>query len=307
VPRVSIIIPTFNGRRHIGETLDSLRAQDYSDWEAIVIDDASTDGTADLVDSLGDRRIQVLRRDRNEGTSAARNHGIASAGGDLLVFLDHDDLLLPQYLAKQVHLYDEAQIRYADVGIVACNGFLLHEDRQRPETYRDLVPMPAEVTLTALLKENPIFARALAPRAVVDAAGGFSPEVIGTEDYDLWLRILELGYRVVVTSEPLAIFRQGEGQLSRNRELMAQGLQVTYRRALRRGRLSRRQRRIAMKQLRLHRAREEFGLIRIEQRTTGVFYARIARALPLLVWVTLENPKRLAGSVRSIHSLTSRA
>jgi len=103
-PLVSVIIPAYNATAFLGETLDSVLAQTYPNLEIIVVDDGSTDDTPDLLGSYGDR-IRVLRQ-ANSGQATARNHGAREAHGELLAFLDSDDLWDPDKIARQVELLD---------------------------------------------------------------------------------------------------------------------------------------------------------------------------------------------------------
>jgi teichuronic acid biosynthesis glycosyltransferase TuaG len=297
MPRVSVIIPAFNAEAHIAETLRSIEAQKYADWEVVIADDGSTDRTVEVAQMFGER-FAILQAARNEGPAAARNRAVAASKGDLLAFLDADDLWTPDYLDRQVRLYDDTLEQAVRVGLVACDARVLGPHGFLPKTYMELIGFPREVTLTRLLMSNPIFVSTLSPRAVVDEAGGFSPEVVGTEDHDLWLRIVELGYRVVSSREPLAIYRLGAESVSTDLGRMARALQLTYRRALERGNLTPRQRRIARRQLRLQRALEELDLIKAERRGGGRPYARLARDLPGFVLVAAEHPNRWLDAIR---------
>ena len=155
-------------------------------------------------------------------------------------------------------LYDRSIERGRRVGIVACNAYLVASGQRLPGTYADRHGGADGATLTDLLRSNPIFVSALCPADVLRAAGGFSTECWGSEDHDLWLRIVELGYEVVGTSEPLVEYRVAAGSVSDSAIGMARTTQATYGRALERGRLDGRQRRIARAGLRTARAAEAF-------------------------------------------------
>jgi teichuronic acid biosynthesis glycosyltransferase TuaG len=281
MPRVSVIIPAFNAEAHIAETLCSVETQTYPDWEIVLGDDHSTDSTADIAGTFGSR-VKVARTAANSGPATARNMAIEHSSGELLAFLDADDYWLPEYLERLVRLFDENQ----RVGIVACNARVQSPEGFLPGTYMDYVPFPAEVTVRELLRFNPIFVSAIAPRAVVEQVGGFCPEIFGAEDHDLWVRILELGYRVVATRQPLAVYRLHPGSVSAGAGSMARAAQLVYLRALSRGKLTPRERRVAKRELRRHRAVEQIASAR------GVSYRRVLRALPLLMLVAAEHPRR---------------
>lgn len=281
MPRVSVIIPAFNAEEHLEQALRSVEGQSYDDWEIVVCDDCSTDGTAELARAFGGR-VTVVRTEANSGPGAARNLAILHSRGELLAFLDADDYWLPAYLERQVALYDSAE----NVGIVACNAALLRPDGFREQTYMEVVRSPAEVTLRRLLCSNPIFVSALVPRRVVDEVGGFCPDLARGQDFDLWLRIVERGYRVVATREVLAVHRVGGRSWTSNVQATFHYSQQTYRRALERGNLSSRERRVARRELRRRRLYER---ITSEQ---GLSYRRTLRALPLLLLVAAEHPHR---------------
>jgi glycosyltransferase involved in cell wall biosynthesis len=297
VPRVSVIIPAYNAEPYLGETLASVEAQTYRDWEVVVADDCSTDGTVDLAESYGER-VTVLRGTTNGGPAAARNRALAVASGELIALLDADDFWQPTYLERTVELYDESRSRGTRVGIVACDAYLLRPEGLLPQTHADLMGSPEGVTLERELVINRIFGGALFPRAVLDETGPFGEECFGTEDYDLWLRILELGYQVVATREPLTTYRMRSTSVSTNVSRSAHFMQVAYRRALERGRLTPRQRRIARRQLRLQRALEQVGLITADRRAGRLPVVRALRFTPLFLRVAVENPDRWLSTAR---------
>jgi glycosyltransferase involved in cell wall biosynthesis len=289
MPRVSVIIPAFNAELYIAGTLDSVAAQTYRDWEAIVVDDASTDNTARIAERSGDR-FTVIRGAANAGLAASRNRAIDAARGELLAFLDADDLWLPEYLDSQVAAYDQACALDANVGIVSCDARVLTEDAYLRETYLDAIGKAAEITLTRLLTGNFIYVSALSPRNVVDEAGRFATGLYGVEDYDLWLRIVEGGYRVVRNPRVLAIYRLTPGSMSTDTSRMAIGTQRVYERALTRGRLTHRQERIARRQIRLYRLVQA-----IAEPPSGQNHREwpdFIRTFGLTLRVFVENPSR---------------
>jgi glycosyltransferase involved in cell wall biosynthesis len=255
MPRVSVITPAYDNAATIEATMASVGAQDYADWEHVVCDDVSPDDTADrvLAAAARDPRIRLVRSQANAGPAVARNRALAEATGELVVFLDADDRLDPRYLTTMVGRYDAEP---AGVGIVCCDAWREAPDGRRLGRYAQLHGAPGAVGLTDILRKNQILIASLCPRAAVDEAGGFSPECWGSEDHDLWLRILEAGHRVVYVDEPLVTYRVAEGSISSSRLRMARTDQATFRRALERGRLDREQSAIARDRLALARAAE---------------------------------------------------
>ncbi|MFL5906719.1 MAG: glycosyltransferase family 2 protein [Solirubrobacterales bacterium] len=296
MPRVSVIIPAFNAEAVLPQALRSIRQQSFGDWEAIVSDDASTDRTAEIAGEFGER-VRVVRSQRNRGPAAARNAGIEDSSGELLAFLDADDYWLPEFLSEQVRLYDRdrGESEAAGLGIVACDALILGEGGMARGTYRDRIPFDEPLTLPVLLKRNPIFISALVPRTAVEQVGRFSPECFGTEDYDLWIRLLEVGCRVAYNPRPLAVYRlAGAGSVSGDTARMARNTQVVYRRALERGRLSRHERRIASRELRVQELAERLAALGRNRSSGPDPSARdLLGILPQAIRFALENPRRL--------------
>ncbi len=299
MPRVSVIVPAHNAARFIEQTIESVRAQTYRDWELIVVDDGSSDATWELLQNAGSR-VRSFRREHAGGPALARNLALANATGELVAFLDADDLLLARYLESQLNCYEAAIRRHeragvderARVGLVACDAQIMIEEQYVPYTHlQRLADRHAPITLERVLRGNPIFIACLVPTAVGEAVDWFDPELFGTEDFGLWIKILEAGYRAVLNDEVLAVYRRTAGSVSSN--IASQGLnnRRAYELALDRGRLTAGQRRIARRAIRYNRAMERVALLRFKG-TPGVNSGvRGLRSLPLLLWVALVNPR----------------
>ena len=113
---ISVVIPLYNKERQIAHTLRSVFAQTFQDFEVVIVDDGSTDGSVAEVEKFTDSRIRLIRQ-VNAGVAAARNRGIEEAQGELIAFLDADDEWKPEYLATQYHLYQ----KYPECSVYACN------------------------------------------------------------------------------------------------------------------------------------------------------------------------------------------
>lgn len=295
--RVTVAIPASNAESFLAATLDSVVAQSYDDWEAVVADDASTDRTAEVAQKYAEQhpgQIRVIRLERVAGPAVARNAAIAASdGGELIALLDHDDIWRPDYLKHMVARYDDAVSAGRHVGIVACNAIL--------ETFDGAVGTFAEksgwedpVTYDGMIERSTIFAGALFPRAVFEEVGGLAPECWGADDFDLWLRIMERGYEVVLTREPLVIYRQHHDNLSRNQLRMAEAAISAYRRALERPAATPGQRRAIRKRLRHYRALR-FRALALEALAHGrrSDAVRIAiRGFPAGLTAVLQDPAR---------------
>jgi GT2 family glycosyltransferase len=242
-----------------------------------------------VVRALDDPRITVLESTENTGPAGARNRALRIAGTELIAFLDADDLWLPEYLDSQVRRYDEESTRPgAAVGAIACNALLEAEDGTvEPGTYHDMFRTRElePVTVEKLLRRNTVFVSCLVPRAVGEEVGWFDLGLFGTEDHDLWLKIVESGRRIVIQHEPLAIYKRTSASISRNTERQALNNQRTIRRSVGRGRLTTRQRRVARSELRYNRALEAVSAAAIRGRRPP------ATSLPVVVWIAVSRPR----------------
>ncbi len=201
-PTVSVIIPTYNRAVLVQEAVASVLAQSRRDFELLVVDDASTDGTEAALATFA-ARLRWMRLERRGGVSAARNVGIRAARGEWLAFLDSDDLWLPEKLARQM-------------AYLAANPDLLSCQTEETWVRRGVrVNQP----LTHLKVGGRIFFPSLerclvSPAAVIlhrrllERHGGFDEDLPAAEDYDLWLR-LTWRYEVGLLPEPLIIKRGG--------------------------------------------------------------------------------------------------
>jgi glycosyltransferase involved in cell wall biosynthesis len=286
MPRVTVITAARNAERFLPDMLASVFDQTYRDWELVLADDASTDKTGDLAESFGEP-VRVVRSEHNLGPAEARNLAARHARGELLAKIDSDDLVDPEYLATLVDLYDRETGHGAPVGVVACNARMLTDEGWQRESWTDRMGDANGVELRELLSENVIFGNALFPRAAFEEIGGFDARLLAAEEYDLWVRLLERGYRVVAAPEALAVYRiRGDSQMG-DPALRAAMTARLHELALERGRLDRRQRRVARKKLRLYRL--------LARRANG---DRRVGLLALAGRVALEHPERWGAWIR---------
>lgn len=187
-PDVSVVVPTHERRDLLLRTLASVRAQTGVGMEILVVDDGSSDGTADAVDELGDERISVLRNDVAQGVSAARNRGTRAATGTWVAWCDDDDLWAPDKLARQLEAAAAAGRQWAYTGAVNV-------------TLADAVsggapPLDPDEIVARLPASNVVpggCSGVAVHRDVVDAIGGFDEALGPLADWDLWLRLRDTG------------------------------------------------------------------------------------------------------------------
>ncbi len=211
-PKVSVIIPTYNRAWILKEAIDSVLAQDFKDFELIVVDDGSSDDTEQILDAY--KRDLVVIRQPNRGVSGARNRGIAAAGGQLIAFLDSDDLWLPGKLSTQVAFFDSnpSAVINQTQEIWIRNGV-----RVNPKIrHHKFSGMIFERSLAlCLVSPSAVMMR----RSLFDEVGLFDEDLPACEDYDLWLRI-SWRYPVHLIETPLIIKRGGHAdQLSKAHSL----------------------------------------------------------------------------------------
>lgn len=179
-------MPVFNGERFMGESLRSLFAQDYEPFEAIVVDDGSTDGTAAIARSFP--AVRYIRQE-NQGRGAACNTGVANARGELIAWLDSDDILPPTKLSVQARYL----VDHPDVGCVFGRQTVVLEDFDAPQWMRDEAArsVSKEVPFVSMMVRRPAF----------DAAGGFDATYGYAEDRDLGVRLREAGVKIEVVDQ----------------------------------------------------------------------------------------------------------
>jgi glycosyltransferase involved in cell wall biosynthesis len=206
---VSVIIPTFNRRAVVCEAVASVCAQRGAEFETVVVDDGSADGTAGALGGEFGARVRVLRTE-NRGVAAARNLGVAASRGEMIAFLDSDDRWLPQKLASQVTFFmqhPDAQVCQTEE-IWVRNGVRVNPCAHHRKPSGDIF----EASLRrCLVSPSAVMLR----RALFERVGGFDESLPACEDYDLWLRIAG-ATPVWLIDRPLVIKRGGHAdQLSR--------------------------------------------------------------------------------------------
>ena len=206
-PQVSVIIPTYNRGWIIKEAIDSVLAQDYTEFELIVVDDGSTDHTADVLDSY--RNVIKVLSQKNKGVSAARNRGIAEASGKFIAFLDSDDLWLSQKLSAQIEFFTQTpDALICQTEEVWIRNGLIVNPKKRHKKPSGMIFEPS--LALCLVSPSAVMIR----RSLLEIVGNFDETLPACEDYDLWLRI-SCRFPVYRIDTPLIIKRGGhEDQLS---------------------------------------------------------------------------------------------
>lgn len=246
-------MPAYNSGETISEAIASVLRQTDADFELVVIDDGSSDATGEIVASVGDGRVRLLRQE-NRGAAAARNRGVSAARGTLVSFLDSDDLFMPDYLQVMRAAMEGAP----DAGLAYTDAWTLDDKSGRIGTQtamqrqRPPLPPPADppAFLLELLERNFIFTAVTVRREVLKQVGPFREELRAGIDYEMNLRIVARGYKAVCAPGLPAVYRQRRsGSIQSDWRRAATGVAAVYRIALEEYDLPPRARAVAEKQL----------------------------------------------------------
>jgi glycosyltransferase involved in cell wall biosynthesis len=206
-PRVSVVMPAHQAASTVGAAISSVLWQSYRDLELVVVDDGSSDRTAEIASSF-DGQV-VLLRQAHSGVAAARNRAMACARGELIAFCDADDIFLDGYLDALMSVYDQHP------GIVTANAWWLFRGGVNPAKTRHKGRFPrADQQRRAILEQNFVSTMSLFPRRLIDDIGVMAEDLPRAEDWDFWVRAIYAGYRVAHQPKPLALYRWGATGLS---------------------------------------------------------------------------------------------
>lgn len=228
---LSVIIPTYNYGRYIAEAVRSALGQTLKPFEVIVVDDGSTDDTAEVVGEFGDA-VKYIRQE-NAGVSAARNRGVAESSGELIAFLDADDIWEPTKLELQAEKFAAD----SEIGLVHCG--MREFDSESGETIELRIEgMEGRVADELLLWEKPAInvsgSAIMLSRRAFDEVGGFDKRMACGEDWDLCYRIARK-YKVGFVREPLVNYRSHSAAAHRSVKAMEAGMKLFYEKAFAEG------------------------------------------------------------------------
>jgi glycosyltransferase involved in cell wall biosynthesis len=225
MPAVSVIMAAYNVEPYLTAAMQSVRRQTFRDFELIVIDDGSTDQSYELAlkNAAGDPRVRVLQKP-NGGISSARNVGLRASSGELIAFLDSDDMWDPPFLQAQV----DVLASHPEIDLVSGNAWFLRGTAMgrpaRPSP--DHRPLPN--LLNIIQDENAVFIMTVFRRHVYETIGGFDENLKTNEDYDFWLRAAIAGFRFARNDQPMAHYRQRADSLSAGESRIIRGILLVY-------------------------------------------------------------------------------
>lgn len=221
IPLVSIVMPAYNAVKTIGQSIDSVQAQIFTDWELLVVDDCSSDETCSIVRGYTsiDNRINLIQQPTNAGPARARNVALRAARGRYIAFLDSDDCWPPQKLERQVNFMIE---RKSVLSYTLYRRFMADIKQPGP-----LVELPSSFTYTGLLKNTGI--GCLTAMIDRELSGPIEFPLIRHEDYALWLSILKRGVVAHGLMEDLGRYRVSKSSISGNKFKSASWVWNIYR------------------------------------------------------------------------------
>lgn len=208
-PAVSIVMPSYNSGAHIGQSIDSILSQTYTNWTLWVSDDGSTDDTIKIVEEYGarDSRIRLIRGQKNQGAGGARNAAIARCDGRFIAFLDSDDLWKPEKLRRQIAfmMAKEIDFSFTNYEVVSETGDVVRRvSTNYPLNYRELLKHNRIGCLTAVYDAGKL-------------GKIYMPEVRKRNDFGLWLQILKHTEYAYPFPESLGYYRLRANSLSGNK------------------------------------------------------------------------------------------
>lgn len=206
MPLVSICIPTYNRKDYLTETLGSVFAQTYKDYEIVIVDDGSTDGTEQMVKEAG-WPVRYYWQG-NAGDAAARNKLVEFASGEYIAFIDSDDLLMPDALERMIgaaNKENEPVVVYGPYLRIDQNGSVIGKSKRKLHSGFITEHLFQDILIHSC--------GCLLPRQAIQDAGGFDQSLAVCSDYDLWLR-LSLKYRFIALPEPTFKRRRHSGNIS---------------------------------------------------------------------------------------------
>lgn len=224
---VSIIVPVYNVEKYIGETVASVRAQTYADWELLLVEDCSSDNTVDIITGLmeawGDPRVRLVRQPSNMGAARARNRGLSEAKGRYIAFLDADDLWAPEKLERELSFLKEKEAAFVFTGY----EFADEDGRGTGKVVR----VPETLNYRQALSNTTIFTTTVMFDTERIGREELEMPLIKSEDTALWFRILRSGYLAYGLDENLVRYRRAGKSLSSNKLEALRRIWNLYRRA----------------------------------------------------------------------------
>lgn len=214
--KVSVIMPCFNAEKYISESIESVLNQTYENFEIILVDDSSTDNTPNIIKKYVQKHGDKLKyiSQPNQGPSAARNNGVRNSTGDLIAFLDSDDIYVKDSLEKKIMKLKSDK----ELTLVYSDAFIIYESELTNYHYKKIVEKFYEGYVFPQLMVNNFICTStvMLKKEVFNSIGYFNEKIKGVEDYEFWLKISKKDFKIGLVDEPLTYYRIRKGSLTDN-------------------------------------------------------------------------------------------
>ena len=210
MPDVSIVMAVYNGERYLREALESVLAQSFEAFECVIVDDASTDKTPEILAEYAarDARVRVFRNEKNRKLAQSLNRGVAQARGKYIARMDADDICLRDRLERQYAFMEQ----HPEIGVASCRFFALRGNTLLPTGVGRACD--ADSMKAMFLFFDPVLHPGVIARAELMRRYPYDPACTCTEDMDLWVRMLRDGVRFAGNEEYLMLYRMHEKSIS---------------------------------------------------------------------------------------------
>ena len=204
MPKLTVLMPVYNGEKFLKGAIESILNQTFDDFEFLIIDDKSQDGSKDIVLSFRDKRIRFMQNERNLGQTQTLNRGVGYSLGQYIARIDQDDRALPQRLEKEINILD----KFDELSLVYSDSFIIDEEgKRRNKTLFEYVKPSRSSVFENLLKRNFITGNtALFRKGIFKEIGMYNLGYAIAAEYDLFLRLAR-AHKVDFLDEPLAEYR----------------------------------------------------------------------------------------------------
>lgn len=211
VPSVSVVLPAYNCEKYIAKAIESVLHQTFTDLELIIINDGSTDRTEEVIKSFSDPRILYQVNNTNKGLVFTLNKGIDIAKGSYIARMDGDDICHPERLAKQKAFLDQNE----EIAIIASTIDFINDKNENNGVWElDRQTITPEQIKKAMLRQNCIAHPTVMIRTEILKKLKYKEYQKNIEDYDLWLRLLNRGYKIAKLDEPLLLYRMHDDSVT---------------------------------------------------------------------------------------------
>ncbi|MFA5173388.1 MAG: glycosyltransferase [Candidatus Paceibacterota bacterium] len=226
-PKISVLMSVYDGAKYLEESIKSIQNQTFSDFEFIIVNDASTDNSLEIIKNFSDPRIIILNNPKNLGLTKSLNIGLKQASGEYIARLDADDLSFPERLEKQLSFMEKNE----DFALVGSSAVLINEEGKIVGKKNKPIEF-FEIKFHSLLKNPFLHPSLFFKKEILAKVGNYNENFSFAQDYELTSRLINLGYKVSNLSEPLIKYRLENNSITGNKETrkiqLVKALEVSF-------------------------------------------------------------------------------